>query len=113
MSGAFSAHPEPTVFIVNVIHAHEGKQDVAFRIIQDIVHYVAKRKVGFLWSSLAKSTDGETVVNIEAISGAGDVEEFFSDPVFAAKFDALRDVSEFEFHTYQVNDLVLPTLGNQ
>ncbi|MGB5084455.1 MAG: antibiotic biosynthesis monooxygenase [Methylocystis silviterrae] len=107
-AAAFFAFPQPTVFVVNVIHVHVGRQDEAFRIIRDIVHYVAERKKGFLWSSLAKSTDGQTVVNVEAISGAGDVQEFFSDPVFAEKFERLKEVSTFEFHTYQVDDIVLP-----
>ena len=68
-TAGFSAAP-PTVFIVNVIHAHAGRQDEAFAIIQDVVRYVSERKPGFLWSSLAKSTDGQTVVNIEAAAGA-------------------------------------------
>lgn len=105
---AFTAHPAPTTFIVNVIHAHPGKQGEAFRLIQDVVHYVAERKPGFLWSSLARSTDGLTVVNIEAISDAGDVKRFFSDPVFLEKFRRLDAVSTSEFHTYAVDDLVLP-----
>lgn len=104
----FTAQPIPTTFIVNVIHAHPGKQDEAFEIIQDVVHYVAERKEGFLWSSLAKSTDSLTVVNIEAIQGAGNVGEFFSDPVFVEKFKRLDTVSTSEFHTYTVGDLVLP-----
>ena len=74
---AFVAGPQPTVFIVNVIHAHPGKQEQAFSAIQDVVHYVARTKQGFLWSNLSKSTDGKTVVNIEAISGANKVDEFF------------------------------------
>ncbi len=69
---------------------------------------VAERKEGFLWSSLAKSTDGQTVVNIEAIQEAGNVGEFFSDPVFVEKFRKLDEVSKSEFHTYTVGDLVLP-----
>ena len=40
------------------------------RIIQDLVHYVAERKEGFLWSNLSKSIGGKTVVNIEAIQDA-------------------------------------------
>lgn len=107
----FAATPEPTTFIVNVIHAHPGQQEEAFRLIQDVVHYVAERKAGFLWSNLAKSTDGLTVVNIEAIQGAGNVDEFFSDPVFVEKFRKLDAVSTSEFHTYAVGDLVLPKLG--
>lgn len=106
----FAISPEPTTFIVNVIHALPGKQDEAFQIIQDVVHYVAERKPGFLWSNLAKSTDGLTVVNIEAIQGAGNVDEFFSDPVFVEKFCKLDTVSTSEFHTYSVGDLVLPKL---
>lgn len=105
---AFAATPAPTTFIVNVIHVHPGKQDEAFAIIQDVVHYVAERKEGFLWSSLAKSTDGQTVVNVEAIQGAGNVDEFFSDPAFVEKFRKLDEVSKSEFHTYTVGDLVLP-----
>lgn len=110
-TAGFAIAPEPTTFIVNVIHAHPSKQDEAFQIIQDVVHYVAERKPGFLWSNLAKSTDGLTVVNIEAIQGAGNVDEFFSDPVFVEKFRKLDTVSTSEFHTYSVDDLVLPKLG--
>ncbi|MPT48549.1 MAG: antibiotic biosynthesis monooxygenase [Sphingobium sp.] len=109
----FSIAPQPTIFIVNVIHAHPGKQDEAFQIIQDVVHYVAEKKVGFLWSNLAKSTDGLTVVNIEAIQGANNVDEFFSDPVFVEKFRRLDAVSTSEFHTYSVSDLVLPKTGQE
>ena len=105
---ALTGLPAPTTFIVNVIHALPGKQEEAFAIIQDVVHYVAERKEGFLWSSLAKSTDGQTVVNIEAIQEAGNVGEFFTDPVFVEKFRKLDDVSKGEFHTYTVGDLVLP-----
>lgn len=105
----FSTTP-PTVFIVNVIHAHDGRQDEAFDIIQDVVRYVSERKPGFLWSSLAKSTDGQTVVNIEAISDEGDVGAFFSDPVFVEKFKRLDTVSTSEFHTYRVGDLILPSV---
>ncbi|KJF71949.1 antibiotic biosynthesis monooxygenase [Agrobacterium arsenijevicii] len=106
----FVGAPAPTTFIVNVIHVHPGKQEEAFAIIQDVVHYVAERKEGFLWSSLAKSTDGQTVVNVEAIKGAGNIDEFFSDPVFVEKFRKLDTVSKSEFHTYAVDDLVLPKL---
>ncbi|ASV88022.1 antibiotic biosynthesis monooxygenase family protein (plasmid) [Ochrobactrum quorumnocens] len=111
LAAGFVTSPMPTTFIVNVIHVHPGKQDEAFQIIQDVVHYVAERKAGFLWSNLAKSTDGLTVVNIEAIQGAGNVDEFFSDPVFVEKFRKLDAVSTSEFHTYNVGDLVLPKLG--
>ncbi|WP_426025249.1 antibiotic biosynthesis monooxygenase [Brevundimonas sp. TSRC1-1] len=104
----FTPGPVPTVFIVNVIHAHPGRQDEAFAIIQDVVRYVAERKPGFLWSNLAKSTDGLTVVNIEAIADEGNVGEFFADPVFVEKFKRLDAVSTSEFHTYRVTDLVLP-----
>ena len=72
------------------------------------MHYVARTKQGFLWNNLSKSTDGKTVVNIEAISGANKVDEFFSDPVFLEKFRRLDEVSTSEFHTYRVDDLVLP-----
>jgi hypothetical protein len=110
-SAGFTASPEPTTFIVNVIHVFAGRQEEAFQIIQDVVHYVAERKPGFLWSNLARSTDGLTVVNIEAIQGAGNVDEFFADPVFVEKFRKLDTVSTSEFHTYTVGDLVLPKPG--
>lgn len=108
LTAGFAATPEPTTFIVNVIHAHEGKQEEAFRLIEDVVRYVAARKEGFLWSNLSKSTDGLTVVNIEAIQGADNVGEFFSDPVFLEKFRKLDSVSTSEFHTYTVGALILP-----
>ncbi|GGF84827.1 antibiotic biosynthesis monooxygenase [Azorhizobium oxalatiphilum] len=111
-SPTFAIHPQPTTFIVNVIHARPGMQDDAFHLIQEIVRYVAERKPGFLWSSIARSLDGMTVVNIEAISDPGDVEVFFSDPVFATMFDRLDDVSTSEFHTYTVGDLVLPKVAS-
>ena len=105
---AFSAGPAPTVFIVNVIQAHPGRQDEAFDIIQDVVR-LASGKPGFLWSNLAKSTDGQTVVNIEAIADPDNVGEFFSDPVFVEKFRRLDEVSTSAFHTYRVTDLILPS----
>lgn len=111
LSAGFSTSPKPTTFVVNVIHAHPGRQDEAFQIIQDVVHYVAERKPGFLWSNLAKSNDGLTVVNIEAIQEAGNVDAFFSDPVFVEKFRKLDAVSSSEFHIYSVGDLVMPKLG--
>ncbi len=64
MIPAFAIEPTPTTFIVNVIHVHPGKQEEAFRLIQDVVHYVAERKPGFLWSNLSKSTDGLIVSNM-------------------------------------------------
>lgn len=103
----FVAGDTPTVFVVNVIHAHPGRQDDAFDIIQDVVR-LASGKPGFLWSNLAKSTDGLTVVNIEAIADEGNVGEFFSDPVFVEKFDRLAEVSTNEFHIYRSADLILP-----
>lgn len=111
IEAGFRSGPDATVFVVNVIHAHPGKQDEAFRIIQDVVHYVAERKAGFLWSNLAKSTDGLTVVNIEAIADEGNVDEFFSDPAFVEKFRQLEAVSHSEFHIYRVTDLVLPRIA--
>ena len=36
------------------------------------------------------------------------MDEFFSDPVFLEKFGRLDEVSTSEFHTYRVDDLVLP-----
>ncbi|KQS47043.1 antibiotic biosynthesis monooxygenase [Sphingomonas sp. Leaf198] len=111
MAATFTHSTRPTTFIVDVIHAHPGKQDEAFRIIQDVVHYVAERKPGFLWSSLAKSTDDLTVVNVEAISDPGNVELLFSDPAFVEKFEQLNAVSSSGFHTYTVGDLVLPPVA--
>ncbi|AKQ68246.1 hypothetical protein A176_005158 [Myxococcus hansupus] len=93
---------------MNVIHAHAGKQEEALEIIRDIVQYVAARRKEFLWSTLATSIDGETVVNVEAISGPGDVESFFADIAFAEKFRRLEQVGRYEFHVYRARDLILP-----
>jgi hypothetical protein len=102
--------PVPTTFVVNVMHVKPGQQDETFRLIQDVVRYVAGAKPGFLWSSLARSTDGLTVVNIEAISDVGDVDTFFADPEFQQRWARLDAVTRHEFHTYRVDDLVLPAL---
>ena len=99
---------EGTVFVVNVIHAQPGKQEAALSIIREIVHYVADRRKEFLWSTLATSVDGQTVVNIEAITGPGDVEAFFSDATFADKFKRLNEIGRYEFHVYRARDLILP-----
>lgn len=107
---AFSANPAPTNFIVNVIHAHPGKQDEAFAVIEAVVRYVAANKPGFLWSNLSRSTDGQTVVNIEAIADADRVGAFFSDPVFVDLFARLDAVSTSAFHTYRVDELIFPAL---
>lgn len=108
MTPAFAAQPVPTTFIVNVIHAHPGKQEEAFAIIEEVVRYVAARQPGFLWSNLSRSTDGQTVVNIEAIADAENVGAFFADPTFLRKFRALDAVATHEFHTYRTGTLVLP-----
>lgn len=108
MLPAFAIEPIPTTFIVNVIHVHLGKQNEAFALIEDVVRHVADRQPGFLWSSLAKSADGLTVVNIEAIASTGEVDTFFEDPMFREKFARLDTVSSSEFHTYTVGALILP-----
>ncbi|MDF2696491.1 MAG: hypothetical protein K0S65_4874 [Labilithrix sp.] len=100
---------EGTVFVVNVIHAAPGKQEEALSIIRTIVRYVAECRKEFLWSTLATSVDGETVVNIEAITGPGDVETFFADPTFAEQFRRLNEVGRYEFHVYRARDLILPS----
>jgi hypothetical protein len=107
---SFASTPQPTVFIVNVIHAHPGRQDEAFAIIEDVVRH-ASGKAGFLWSNLSRSTDGQTVVNIEAIADPDRVNAFFGDPVFVEKFARLDAVSTSEFHTYQVDALIFPALA--
>lgn len=99
---------EGTVFVVNVIHAQPGKQEAALEIIREIVHHVAERRKEFLWSTLGTSVDGQTVVNIEAISGPGDVETFFADAAFADKFERLNEIGRYEFHVYRARDRILP-----
>lgn len=108
MTATFAIDPHPTAFIVNVIHVHPGKQEEAFRLIEEVVHYVAERQPGFQWSNLPRSTGRLTVVNIEAIVDAVNVDTFFADPVFREKFALLDTVSSSEFHTYTVGDLVMP-----
>jgi hypothetical protein len=104
---SFALTPQPTVFIVNVISPHPGRQDDAFAIIEDVVRHAAA-KPGFVWSNLSRSTDGRRIVNIEAISDPGRVEAFFGDRVFAAKFERLHAIATCEFHTYRVGELIFP-----
>lgn len=104
----FQLSPQPTTFLVNVIHVQPGRQDDAFLIIKDIVQYVSS-KDGFLWSNLSKSVDGLTVVNIEAIASENEVDKFFEDETFAAKFSELEKISSFEYHIYNVGSIILPS----
>ncbi|MDQ0561141.1 hypothetical protein QO004_002934 [Rhizobium mesoamericanum] len=107
LNGERAIIPLPTNFIVNVIPVHPASRtslstDPGCRLLR------RRAEAGFLWSKLSKNTDGLTVVNIEAISYPGDVEVFFSDPVFLKKFCKLDTVSSSEFHTYTVGELVRP-----
>lgn len=104
----FATTPEKTVFIVNVMHCHDGKQDETLAAIDAVVRYVAQAKPGFRWSTLARSSDGDTVVNIEAISGADDVEAFFADPDFQRLWERVGQVCRHEFHTYTADAVILP-----
>lgn len=99
--------PAQTVFVVNVMKVAPGGQDAVLAAIDDIVR-LAATKSGFLWSTLAKSVDGQTVVNVEAISDPGNVEQFFVDPAFSAKFERLRGLCESEFHLYSAQAPILP-----
>ncbi|OCW57690.1 hypothetical protein [Hoeflea olei] len=105
---SFATMPEKTVFIVNVMHCHEGKQAQTLAAIDAVVRYVAQAKPGFRWSTLARSTDGDTVGNIEAISGVDDVEAFFADSEFRRLWERVGKVSRHEFHTYAADAVILP-----
>lgn len=105
---SFAITPEKTVFVVNVMHCHDGKQDETLAAIDAVVRYVAKAKPEFRWSTLARSTDGDTVVNIEAISGADDVDAFFADPEFQRLWEKVGLVCRHEFHTYTADAVILP-----
>lgn len=99
--------PAGTAFVVNVMHVQPGGQDAVLEAIDDIVR-LAATKPGFLWSTLAKSLDGRTVVNVEAIADPDNVEQFFSDPAFAEKFERLRGLYASEFHLYRAEAPILP-----
>jgi len=104
-SGDTGSFNKDTVFVVNVMHNRPGRQTDTLACIRDIVRY-ASHKPGFLWSALASSEDGETVVNVEAIADPGNVGHFFADPVFDAKFRQLAELCSSEFHVYRVTDLI-------
>ena len=107
---SFIAAPaaEPTVFVVNVMHCHEGRQQETLAAIEAVVRHVAASRPEFRWSTLARSTDGTTVVNIEAISGTDDVDSFFADPEFQRLWARIGEVCRHEFHTYRAERVMLP-----
>ncbi|MBA4012007.1 MAG: antibiotic biosynthesis monooxygenase [Phenylobacterium sp.] len=107
MSHPSAPLPAGTVFVVNVMHPEPGGQDAVLATIDDIVR-LAATKPGFLWSTLSKSLDGKTVVNVEAIADPDNVGQFFSDPAFAEKFERLRSLCASEFHLYRAEAPILP-----
>lgn len=96
------------IILVNVVQVEPGKQDDALDILRITVTYVAANYPGFRWSRLLKSTDGKTVVNQAVWRSREEFDSLFADEEFLKRYSRLRETGTWEYHTYEVSDLILP-----
>ncbi|CAB3751387.1 antibiotic biosynthesis monooxygenase [Burkholderia sp. MSh2] len=96
------------IVLVNVVHVFDGKQDAALDVLRDTVNYVARTYPAFLWSRLYKSVDGKTVINQAKWTSKAAFDQLFTDPEFLSRYNGLKETGTWEFHLYQVTDLITP-----
>lgn len=96
------------IILVNVVQVESGKQDDALEVLRITVKYVAENYPGFRWSRLLKSTDGKTVINQAAWRSQEEFEALFTDEEFLKRYGRLGETGTWEYHTYEVSDLILP-----
>ncbi|WP_199154438.1 antibiotic biosynthesis monooxygenase [Chromobacterium sp. ASV23] len=92
------------VFLVNVVHVNEGKQDLALDVLRETVTYVAQHYPSFEWSHLYKSVDGKTVINQAKWLSQAEFETLFQDGEFLSRYNKLKEAGIWEYHLYQVTD---------
>lgn len=97
---------ENDIFLVNVVHVDEGKQDAALEVLRSAVGYVARTYPTFKWSRLFGSIDGKTVVNQAQWGSKDEFDSLFQDPEFMARYSKLKETGTWEFHLYQVSDFI-------
>lgn len=94
------------IVLINVVQVDEGKQADALDVLRTAVTYVAQNYPGFQWSRLYKSVDGKTVVNQAKWHSKQEFDSLFEDPEFLARYNKLKETGHWEFHLYQVTDLI-------
>ncbi|WP_431819847.1 antibiotic biosynthesis monooxygenase [Burkholderia sp. F1] len=102
-----SNHPDEVV-LVNVVHVFDGKQDAALDVLRVTVNYVARTYPDFQWSRLYKSVDGKTVINQAKWTSKAAFDTLFTDPEFLSRYNGLKETGTWEYHLYQVTDLITP-----
>ncbi|AYZ65620.1 antibiotic biosynthesis monooxygenase [Burkholderia multivorans] len=102
-----SVNPHEVV-LVNVVHVFEGKQDAALDVLRVTVNYVARTYPAFQWSRLYKSVDGKTVINQAKWTSKAEFDQLFTDPEFLSRYNGLKETGTWEYHLYQVTDLITP-----
>ncbi|KVM48308.1 antibiotic biosynthesis monooxygenase [Burkholderia ubonensis] len=102
-----SANPQEVV-LVNVVHVFDGKQDAALDVLRVTVNYVARTYPAFQWSRLYKSVDGKTVINQAKWTSKAEFDQLFTDPEFLSRYNGLKETGTWEYHLYQVTDLITP-----
>ncbi|OMG73664.1 antibiotic biosynthesis monooxygenase [Burkholderia ubonensis] len=96
------------VVLVNVVHVFDGKQDAALDVLRVTVNYVARTYPAFQWSRLYKSVDGKTVINQAKWTSKAEFDQLFTDPEFLSRYNGLKETGTWEYHLYQVTDLITP-----
>ncbi|HDS1754481.1 antibiotic biosynthesis monooxygenase [Pseudomonas sp. M5] len=108
----FPAFPAPdnneqsAIFLINVVHVEEGKQDAALAVLQEAVGYVSRTYPSFQWSRLYKSVDGKTVINQAQWKSRAEFESLFEDQQFLDRYLKLKETGTWEYHLYQVSDYI-------
>jgi hypothetical protein len=96
------------IVLINVVKVDVGKQDAALAVLREAVTYVSRTYECFEWSRLYKSIDGETVVNQAQWTSKEEFESLFDDPEFLSRYNKLKETGTWEFHLYQLSDLIVP-----
>jgi hypothetical protein len=107
-AGSTSTDDSPQVVLVNVVHVFEGKQNEALEVLRVTVSYVARTYPAFLWSRLYKSFDGKTVINQAMWKSKSEFDKLFLDPEFLSRYNGLKATGTWEFHLYDVTDIITP-----
>jgi hypothetical protein len=99
------------IFLVNVVHVNDGMQEQALEVLRRTVDYVARTYQSFRWSRLYRSLDGKVVINQALWTSREEFESIFNDSHFLERYNGLRETGTWEFHVYEVSDIILPRLS--
>lgn len=109
---AFAKDEQDAIYLVNVVHVDEGKQQAALEVLRSAVGYVARTYPSFEWSRLYQSIDGKTVINQALWRNQEEFESLFQDEEFNRRYLRLKDTGSWEFHLYRVTDYIPSNLAS-